>query len=124
MMIRLNATLLAVVAMGAVGCSEAPTLKGAPVGISGRVAQGGKPLGNVVVWFHPLDNGHLQNLLVNSDGTFHGELVGGAYSYYLGKSPAPNSALALQRVNPKYFEPDMRRTINVEFSKEITLALD
>jgi hypothetical protein len=88
------------------------------------VAQGGKPVGNVVVWFHPLDNGHLQNLSVNIDGTFHGELIGGNYSYYVAKSPAPNSALALKTIDPKYFEPDLGRSVNVEFGKELLLALD
>ena len=123
-MLRLNAIFLMVIAAGSLGCSETPPLKGAPLSVSGRMAQGGKPVGNVVVWFHPLDNGHLQNLPVSADGTFHGELISGNYSYYVAKSPAPNSALALKKIDPKYFEPDLGRSINVEFGKDLVLALD
>ena len=123
-MVRFSATVLVVIAAGAIGCSKPTTLKQEPVSVSGKVSQSGKPVGNVVVWFHPLDNGHLESLPVNTDGTFAGELIGGKYSYYVGKSLAPNSTAALKKVDPKYYEPDLERSINVEFGKEIDLALD
>jgi hypothetical protein len=121
---RIKRVGLAVLAAGAIGCSDAPTIKDAPVAVSGKVSQAGKPVGNVVVWFHPLDSGHLQSLSVNTDGTFAGELIGGNYSYYVGKPPAASSAVSLKGIDPKYYEPDLERTINVEFGKEILLALD
>jgi hypothetical protein len=75
-------------------------------------------VGNVVVWFHPLDSGHLQSLSVNTDGTFAGELIGGSYSYYVDKSPAPDSAAALRKINPRYYEPDLGRSIDVESARK------
>ena len=123
-MVRLNASVLAVLAAGVIGCSDAPILKDTPVSVSGKVLQGGKPVGNLVVSFHPLDHGHLRSLPVATDGSFQGELVGGNYSYYVEKSPAPNSAATLKKIDPKYYEPDMGRSVNVEFGKELVLALD
>ena len=123
-MVRFSATLLAVIAAGAIGCSDVTTLKDTPVSISGKVSQGGKPVGNVVVWFHPLDKGHVESLPVNTDGTFVGEMIGGNYSYYVGSSLAQNSAAALKKIDPKYYQPDLARSIAVEFGKEIVLALD
>jgi hypothetical protein len=123
-MVRLYAIVLAVTAAAAMGCSEVTTVKDAPVSISGKVSQGGKPVGNVVVWFHPLDNGHLESLPVNTDGTFIGELIGGNYAYYVGSSLAQNSAAALKKIDPMYYQPDLTRSIAVEFGKEIVLALD
>jgi hypothetical protein len=123
-MFRFNASVFAVLAAGAIGCSEAPVLKDTPVSVSGKVLQGGKPVGNVVVAFHPLDHGHLRSLPVAADGSFQGELIGGSYSYYVEKSPAATSATALKKIDPKYYEPDMGRSVNVEFGKELILALD
>ncbi len=123
-MARMYLTLAASVVAGAIGCSHATTMKDSPVSVSGKASQGGKPVSNVVVWFHPLDKGHLKSFPVNSDGTFAGELIGGNYSYYVDKSPAPNAAAALAKIDPKYYAPDLARTVNVEFGKEIVLALD
>lgn len=121
---KLHLTLLTVIAAGAIGCSGATTLKETPVSITGKVSQGGKPVGDVVVWFHPLDNGHVESLPVSSDGKFNGELIVGNYSYYVGNSPAPTSAAVLKKIDPKYYQPDLARSINVEDGKEIILALD
>jgi hypothetical protein len=123
-MIRLYATLFAFIGATATGCSDVTRLKDEPVGISGKVSQAGKPVGNVVVWFHPLDNGHVENLPVNADGTFMGQLIAGNYSYYVGSSLAQNSMAALKKIDPKYHQPDFARSVAVEFGKEIVLALD
>jgi hypothetical protein len=123
-MVRMYLALLAIIAAGAIGCSGGATLKDEPVGVSGKLSQAGKPVGDVVVWFHPLDKGHVRSLPVNSDGTFAGELILGNYSYYVGSSPAPTSAAALKKIDPKYYEPALERSINVEDGKEIILALD
>lgn len=123
-MVRMNVALIVAIAVGATGCSNAPALKEAPVSVSGRVSQGGKPVGNVVVSFHPLDHGHVRSLAVNPDGTFLGEMIAGNYSYYVGRSPAPNSAAALKRIDPKYYEPDLGRSLSIEPGKQIVLAFD
>ena len=123
-MFKANTFAIVTVASIAIGCSDAPVLKDAPVNVSGKLVQGGKPVGNVVVSFHPLDRGHLKSMPVAADGGFQGELIGGSYAYYVERSPAPNSAAVLQKVDPKYYEPDLNRTISVEFGKELVLALD
>jgi hypothetical protein len=111
-------------ATGALGCSDAPVLKDAPVSISGKVTLGGKPVSHVVLSLHPLDQGHLKSFPVAADGTFQGEAISGNYAYYVEKSAAPNSAATMQRIDPKYHQPDMSRSVSVEFGKELALALD
>ena len=106
------------------GCSQSPALRQAPVSVSGRVSKGGQPVGNVVVSFHPLDQGHLRSLPVNSDGTFAGELIAGNYAYYVGPSSAPTSQATLARIDAKYYEPDLGRSVAVEPGKELVIALD
>lgn len=122
-MIKMTALFFGI-AVCATGCSNAPAVKDAPVSVTGKVTQGGKPIGNVVVSFHPLDNGHLRSLDVKPDGTFLGEMIAGNYSYYVGKSPAPSSAAALKRIDPKYYEPDLGRSLTIEPGKQIILAFD
>jgi hypothetical protein len=119
-----NAVLLATVICAALGCSQAPALRQAPVSVSGKVSKGGQPIGNVVVSFHPLDQGHLRSLPVNPDGTFAGELIAGNYAYYVGPSSAPTSQAALAQIDAKYCEPDLGRSVAVEPGKELLIALD
>ena len=123
-MIRWTSTVLVLVAAGTMGCSEAPVLRKSPSNVSGKVSQGGKPVSNVAVFFQPLDHGHPKSLPVTPQGTFQGELIDGNYTYYVGPSTAANSVAALRKIDPKYLEPDMRRTVSVEFGKELVLALD
>jgi hypothetical protein len=122
-MIRTTALFFAI-AVCASGCSNSPSVKDAPVSVTGKVTQGGKPVGNLVVSFHPLDNGHLRSLAVKQDGTFLGEMIAGDYTYYVGSSQAPASAAVLKRIDPKYYEPDLGRSLSIESGKPIVLALD
>jgi hypothetical protein len=116
--------LLVLAAAVCVGCSNAPTLKKAPVSIAGLVSRGGQPVGNVIITFQPLDQGHMGSFAVASDGKFCGELIAGNYSYYVGKLTAPNSDAALKRVDPKYLEPDLERSILIEDGQDVLIALD
>ena len=76
--------------------------------------KGGQPVGNVVVSFQPLDNGHLSSLPVNPDGSFAGNLIVGNYAYYVGPTAAPTSKAALCGISTtKYYEPDMSRSVAV-----------
>jgi hypothetical protein len=77
-----------------------------------------------MVTFHPLDVGHPGIFTVNPDGTFSGKLVVGTYSYYVGKSTAPTSEAALKKVDPKYYEADLQRSIAVQDGQELLIALD
>ena len=121
-----NATLCLALALTTLGCSggATPPLRSEPVSVSGKLSKAGQPVGNVVVSFHPLDDGHGRSLAVNPDGTFLGELIAGNYAYYVGPSTAPNSAVALKKIDPKYYEPALDRSIAVEAGTELVLALD
>jgi hypothetical protein len=123
-MTRPSLFVLFIVAAAAAGCSDAPGLHDAPISVSGRLSHGGRPVGNVAVWFQPLDRGHLRSFPVGADGTFAGKLVGGAYSYYVGPSSARNAAATLKTVPTQFYEPDMGRSIQVEPGKQMVLALD
>ncbi len=118
------AVLVTAVLLNACGCSQAPALKQPPIVVSGKVSQGGQPVGNIVVSFHPLDQGHVGAFPVKPDGSFQGELIPGSYSYYVGKSAIPNAEAALRKVDPKYYEPNLERTIAVNPNEELILALD
>jgi hypothetical protein len=120
---RLHSVVLLTVALS-VGCSNAPTLKKAPVSVAGRVSRGGQPLGNVMVTFQPLDQGHLGSFAVTPDGKFSGELIAGNYSYYVGKLTTPSSDAALKRIDPKFLEADLERRILVEDGQQVLIALD
>ena len=123
-MFKLTAMALAVFAIGMAGCTDAVKLKEAPISISGKLSRAGKPVSNVLVWFQPLDHGHLRSLPVTTDGKFQGELIGGNYTYYVGPTATPTSAAALKTIATKYQEPDLRRSVSVEFGKDLILALD
>jgi hypothetical protein len=107
---------------GLVGCGSQVRLKGAPVSVSGKVSQGGQPVGALVMVFQPLGDGHVREFSVQKDGTFNGELVSGEYAYYVAKPAA--AAQAPKKLSPKYFEADLSRTVAVEAGKQLTIALD
>jgi hypothetical protein len=114
-----------IVVLFALGCGASqPGLKNAAVGVTGKVTQGGQPVGNVAVSFHPTDNGYLTNLPVRPDGTFQGELISGTYAYSIAPSPAAESAQALSKIAPQYLEPDLQRTVKVEAGQEVLIVLD
>jgi hypothetical protein len=106
------------------GCAPAPTLKGAPAAFTGKLSRAGRPVRDVMISFHPLDHGHLCSFPVKSDGTFQGELISGNYAYYVSPSPNPASAAAMQRIDVKYREPDLKRTIAVDAGQQLALALE
>jgi hypothetical protein len=122
-MIKVRLLALAAAALSA-GCSHTPTLKQAPVSVAGQVSKVGQPVGNVLVSFHPLDNGHAGSFPVKPDGTFTGELISGNYAYYVAKSTAPNSDATLKKIDPKYYEPDLGRSIAVQDDHKLLIALD
>ena len=117
--------IVAALILIAAGCgAPQPGLKKAPVDVIGKVSQGGQPVGNVAVSFHPLDHGHLASLQVGPDGTFQGELISGTYAYSIAKSTAADSMQALSKVAPQYLEPDLQRTVKVEAGQEVLIVLD
>jgi hypothetical protein len=107
----------------AAGCSKEQAKRQGPVSITGKLTQAGQPVGNVVVTFRPLDNGFEGSFPVKPDGAFAGELVAGNYAYFVAKSTAPNADAALKKVDPKFYEPDLTRSVVIEPGKEVLIAL-
>lgn len=108
------------------GCSYAVELKGEPALVKGKVASAdGKPVGGVLLTLQPLEDGHLTPLEVGPDGSFQGELVPGKYAYFVGKSSkTKSSAQTLKRVDAKFLEPNMSRTVDVAPGSDLSIALD
>jgi hypothetical protein len=116
--------LLPAFVVGALGCSSEVKLNEAPVSVSGKVLQSGRPLGGLVVTFQPLGDGHLRDFPVNKDGSFNGELVSGEYAYFVAKPIVPSAAQAVRKLSPKYFEADLSRTVTIEPGQQLAIALD
>jgi hypothetical protein len=106
------------------GCGSQVKMKEAPVSVSGKVSQSGRPVGGVTIVFQPLSDGHVRELPVHKDGSFSGELVSGDYAYYVAKSAFPGAAQQPRKLSPKYFEADMSRTVTVESGAQLAIALD
>ena len=121
---RLIALIVGALAVGMVGCSPTTSLKESPTSVSGKVSRAGQPFGDVLVSFQPLDHGHLCSFPVKPDGKFQGELISGNYAYYVGQSTAPNSAAALKKIDPKYLEADLGRSVAIQAGQELVIALD
>ena len=121
---KLYALALTVAALTVVGCSQPTRLNEAPISVSGKVSQGGQPVGDVQVTFQPLEKGHPGSFPVGADGTFQGELIPGNYAYYVGKSTAPKSDAAIKKIDPKYLEANLTRSIDVVPGQELAIVLD
>ena len=118
------ALALTVAALTVVGCSQPTRLNEAPISVSGKVSQGGQPVGDVQVTFQPLEKGHPGSFPVGADGKFQGELIPGNYAYYVGKSPAPKSDAAIKKIDPKYLEANLTRSVDVAPGQELAIVLD
>jgi hypothetical protein len=121
---RSIAFIAGALAVGMIGCSPATSLKQAPTSVSGKVSRAGQPVGDVLVSFHPLDQGHPCSFPVKSNGTFQGEIVSGNYAYFVGPSTTPNSAATLRKIDPKYLQADLGRSVAVLAGQELVVALD
>ena len=122
--LKLHALWLATISCAVIGCTQPTTLKEGPVSVSGKVSQAGQPIGDVMVSFQPLDHGHLASFLVGPDGTFQSELIPGNYAYYVAKATGPKADAAIKRVDPKFLEADLNRTVAVQSGQELAIALD
>lgn len=121
---KLHALGLAAISCAVIGCTQPTTLKEGPVSVSGKLSKAGQPLGDVMVSFQPLDHGHLASFSVKPDGTFQSELIPGNYAYYVAKSTGPKADAAIKRVDPKFLEADLTRTVAVQSGQELAISLD
>jgi hypothetical protein len=121
---KLYALALTLAALTAFGCSQPTRLNEAPATVTGKVSQNGEAVGDVQVSFQPLQHGHPVSLPVSADGTFQGELIPGNYAYFVAKSATPKSESSIKKIDPKYLEASLTRSIDVQPGQELAIVLD
>jgi hypothetical protein len=106
------------------GCGSEVKLNETPVAVSGKVSKDSQPIGDIVMVFQPLGDGHVRELPVNKDGTFDARLVAGEYAYYVAKPSTADAAKKMRKVSPEYFQGNLSRTVAVTGDQPLTIALD
>ena len=107
-----------------VGCGPAIREMAAPTSTKGKVTLKGQPFGDVNIALQPLGDGHPRSIPVAVDGTFQGELSPGKYVFSVVQSSSKTSEQALKKVDPKYYESSMERTVVVAAGEDLTIALE
>jgi len=111
--------------VGFLGCSNGATLRTEPTKVAGKLAStGGQAVGNVGLTFQPLDAGFMTTVQVAEDGSFQGELVPGKYSYFIVKSSSKTGDQALKKIDAKFLEANMSRTIEFKPGQDLALVLE
>ena len=106
------------------GCSGNPGIRSESGKVAGKLASGdGKKIGNVGLTLQPLDNGFVTTLQVAEDGSFEGEMIPGKYAFFIGKSAAKNAEQSLKKVDPKFYEANLTRTVVVQPGQELRIEL-
>ncbi len=107
-----------------VGCGPGIREMAAPTATKGKVTLKGQPFGDVNIALQPLGDGHPKSIPVAVDGTFQSELSPGKYVFSVVQSPSKTSEQALKKVDPKYYESSMERTVVVAAGEDLTIALE
>lgn len=116
--------LLALSLLMCVGCGSSGTPQPAPVTVNGKLELGGKPIGGLLLTLFPMEGQHPAYIPVGEDGTFKVETISGKYSYFVGKSTAKTSEATLKKVNAKYYEADLTRSVVVQSGQELKVTLE
>ncbi len=107
-----------------VGCGSSGTPLPAPVAVNGKLEMGGKPIGGLQLNLFPMEGQQPAVIQVAEDGTFKVETISGKYSYYVAKSTAKNSETTLKKVDPKFHEADLTRSVVVQAGQELKVTLE
>lgn len=109
------------------GCSGKPPAAPASVGFSGTVHRAdGKPVGNVLVHFHPLAPGFSCATQVAGDGSFTTAAPPGRYAWSLRRAeqaPAAEADAAIAAVLEPFRETDLSRTVTVAEGAQVAIAV-
>jgi pyridoxine 5'-phosphate synthase PdxJ len=107
-----------------VGCSSSVKLLDQAGKISGKLTSSdGQAVANVSLTFQPLETGLPATVQVSEQGAFELEMHAGKYAYFVGKSTAKSGEQALKKVDAKFYEPDMSRTVVVQPGQELSVVL-
>lgn len=121
----MRTALLVLLLLMCVGCGSSATPLPAPVTVNGKLEMSdGKPIGNLLLTLHPMEGQQQAFIPVGEDGTFKVEAISGKYSYYVGKSTAKNSEATLKKVNAKFLEADLNRSIVISAGQELKVVIE
>lgn len=119
---------LALVSIAAAGCSTNPGTVPASKPFTGTVkTAAGKPVGTVLVHFHPTKPGYSCAAEVAADGSFTSEAPPGTYAYSVRRSEkatAKDADAALKAVPEKYRETDLKRTVTIDDGATLAIVLE
>ena len=107
-----------------VGCGPSIREMAAPSATNGKVTLKGQAFGDISLSFQPMTDGYPKSVQVAADGTFQTELVPGKYVYSVGLSSSKTSEQAIKKVDPKYYDTSMDRSVVVAAGEELIIALD
>ena len=107
-----------------VGCGPSIREMAPPSATKGKVTLKSQPFGDISVTLQPLADGYPKTIPVAADGTFQTELVPGKYVYSVGQSSSKTSEQALKKVDPKYYDTSMDRSVVVSAGEDLIIALD
>lgn len=120
--------LCLVTAVLVAGCSGRPPAAPASVTFSGTVrAADGKPLGNVLVHFHPLVPGFSCATEVAGDGRFTTAAPPGRYAWSLRRAEqlaAAEADAAIATVPEPFRETDLSRTVTIAEGAQVEIAVN
>lgn len=109
-------------------CSGTPGTVPASKPFTGTVhGADGKPVGTVLVHFHPTKPGYSCTAEVDAAGAFASEAPPGTYAYSVRRSEKakPKDAdAALKNVPPAYRETDLKRTVAISDGATVAIVLD
>lgn len=105
-----------------IGCGQNIKNIGAIKEIHGKITSSNMPIGNIIIVFHPIENGYVTEIEVNEQGLFAGELIPGKYIYYFINSKKTKTKIS-KKIDIKYMEPKMENLIDVG-DNEILLNID
>lgn len=107
-----------------VGCGPSIREMAAPSATQGKVTLKSQPFGDISLSLQPLTEGYPKTIQVAADGTFQAELIPGKYVYSVGQATSKTSEQALKKVDPKYYDTSMDRSVVVSAGEELIIALD
>jgi hypothetical protein len=110
------------------GCSANPGAAPASKPFSGTVkTAAGKPVGNVMVHFHPTKPGFSCAAEADATGAFTAEGPPGTYAFSVRRSEkakGKDADAAIKVVDPKYQETDLKRTVKISEGATIDIVLE
>lgn len=105
------------------GCSGHVERVGNPIAVKGTVTMKGKPLKDVSISLQPLEDGHMTQLHVKSDGSFEADVTPGKYAYSVHPSTQVKRDSRLQ-IPVEFRQASLTRVVSIEPGTDLRIAFD